>query len=213
MNPVAELSHRETALLAAEWTCPRCGAARDQGCSYCIDCGLRLPELHGTVASLRHRWVRRIGWYPGDWVWLPLLTLVVAAVAAAAAIVVSQHRAARSATLVAPASVPSLPLGRGRSSAANGRLAWPAGRSGWTAIVSSYPEPHGRKTARATAERAVKAHLPQVGTLDSSNYASLNPGYDVVFSGIYGSAAEAQVALKRLRQAGFSGAHIAQIAR
>ena len=68
-------------------------------------------------------------------------------------------------------------------------------------------------TALATAARAARAHLPQVGTLASGSYASLNPGYDVVFSGIYGSSADAQKALGRARQAGFGGAHTAQIAR
>ena len=96
---------------------------------------------------------------------------------------------------------------------ANGHLTWPARRSGWTVVLASYPEPKGRATARATAERAARARLAQVGTLDSSNYASLNPGYDVVFSGIYGSSAEAQTALERVRQAGFGAAHLAQIAR
>ena len=72
MQPAAGLSTRESALLAA-WTCPRCGAPRGPASVYCIECGLRLPERRGAVASLRRRWVRRIGWYPGDWVWLPLL--------------------------------------------------------------------------------------------------------------------------------------------
>ncbi|MGZ4441253.1 MAG: SPOR domain-containing protein, partial [Gaiellaceae bacterium] len=96
---------------------------------------------------------------------------------------------------------------------ANGRFAWPARRSGWTVVLSSYPEPKGRAAARATAAHAAHAGLRQVGTLDSSNYASLNPGYDVVFSGVYGSPAEAQAALERARQGGFGAAHVAQIAR
>ena len=75
MHPAAGLGSREAALLAAEWTCPRCGAPRDAASAHCIECGLRLPELHGAVASFRRRWVRRIGWYPGDWVWAPLLAL------------------------------------------------------------------------------------------------------------------------------------------
>jgi hypothetical protein len=163
------------------------------------------------VASFRHRWVRRIGWYPGDWVWLPLLALFVAAGATAAAIVVSRHRATNNAPLVATTPAAAAPSRTAR--AANGRLAWPARRSGWTVVLSSYPEPRGRATARATATRAARAHLQQVGTLDSSNYPSLNPGYAVVFSGIYGSGEEAQAALGRARHAGFGGAHTAQITR
>jgi len=210
MYPAEGLGTREAALLAAEWTCPRCGAPRGAVSAYCIECGLRLPELRGRVASLRRRWVRRIGWYPGDWVWAPLLGLVVATAGAAAAIVVSKHRAASNAPLVATTPAPP---GSRTARAPNGRLSWPAHRSGWTVVLSSYPEPRGRATARAAAGRAARAHLQQVGSLDSSNYASLNPGYDVVFSGIYGSSKEAQAALGRVRQAGFSAAHPAQIAR
>ena len=211
------LGSRSRALLAVERTCPRCGAARRASSAYCIECGLRLPELRGAVPSLRRRWVRRIGWYPGDWVWAPLLGLAVASAGAAAAIAVSEHRATRSATLVATgaAAAHAAPSSGPGSSArpANGRFVWPARRSGWTVVLSSYPEPQGRPIARATAERAARARLQQVGTLDSSNYPSLNPGYDVVFSGIYGSFDEAQAALERVRRAGFGGAHPAQIAR
>jgi hypothetical protein len=211
MTPAAGLGSRESALLAAAWTCPRCGAPRDAACTYCIECGLRLPEVRGTLASLRHRWVRRVGWYPGDWVWIPLLALVVAGAGAAAAIAVSEHRATRSAPLVATGAVAPATVPRARRP--NGRLAWPARRSGWTVVLSSYPEPQGRPIARATAERAARARLPQVGSLDSSNYPSLNPGYAVVFSGIYGSSEEAQAALGRVHQAGFGAAHPARIAR
>jgi hypothetical protein len=211
MHPAAGLGSRETALLAAEWTCPRCGAPRGAASAHCIECGLRLPELRGAVASFRRRWVRRIGWYPGDWVWAPMLALVLAAAGAAAAVAVSTHRTVRSAPLVATAALPE--SGTRVSRAANGHLTWPAQRSGWTVVLSSYPEPKGRAAARATAQRAARAKLVQVGTLDSNNYASLNPGYAVVFSGIYGSSAEAEAALEHARQVGFGAAHFAQIAR
>jgi hypothetical protein len=207
----AGLTHRQTALLAAEWTCPRCGAGRPRASEYCVECGLHLPALNGAVASLRHRWLRRIGWYPGDWVWLPLLAFVLAIVATVGAIVVTRHREGGSATQVALGG-PVAPVTHAGSQQ-NGRLTWPAGRSGWTVVLSSYPAPKGRVTALATAARAARAHLPQVGTLASGSYTSLNPGYDVVFSGIYGSSADADQALSRVRQTGFGSAHAAQIAR
>ena len=207
----AGLTHRQTALLAAEWTCPRCGAGRPRASEYCVECGLRLPVLGGAVASLRHRWVRRIGWYPGDWVWIPLLAFVLAIAATVGAVLVTKDREGRSTTQVALGE-PVTPATRA-GSPQNGRLTWPAGRSGWTVVLSSYPTPKGRVAALATAARAARSHLPQVGTLASGSYASLNPGYDVVFSGIYGTSADAQQALKRARQAGFGSAHAAQIAR
>jgi hypothetical protein len=36
--------------------------------------------------------VRRLGWYPGDWVWPSLLALVVAALAAAGAVAIAHER-------------------------------------------------------------------------------------------------------------------------
>jgi hypothetical protein len=42
--------------------------------------------------------------------------------------------------------------------------------------------------------------LDAVGVLDSSRYASLHPGYWIVFSGIYASEAEATSALEDARR-------------
>jgi hypothetical protein len=144
-------------------------------------------------------------------VWIPLLAFVLAIAATVGAILVTRHREGRSTTQVALGG-PVAPVTRPPSQQ-NGKLTWPAGRSGWTVVLSSYPAPRGRVAALATAARAARAHVPQVGTLASGSYASLNPGYDVVFSGMYGSSADAQQALGRVRQAGFGSAHTAQIAR
>src|SRR6266581_3017939 len=98
---------RETAIAAADQTCPRCGAPRQPDQEYCVECGLRLPSVTGTVPSLRRRWVRRLGWYPGDWIWVSLLTLLVAAAGAAVAIVFGRgSSSAASPTAVAPAPRP-----------------------------------------------------------------------------------------------------------
>ena len=56
------------------------------------ECGDALPVVPARLASMRRRWIARIGWYPGDWVWVSLATLVVAAAGAAVAIAVSEHR-------------------------------------------------------------------------------------------------------------------------
>jgi hypothetical protein len=49
--------------------------------------------------------------------------------------------------------------------------------------------------------------------LDSSDYSSLHPGYDVVFSGVYSTPAEAAAALATAHAAGFEGAYTRQISR
>ena len=76
-----------------EQSCPRCGAPREPDQEYCLECGLRLPATSGGLARARRGWVKRVGWYPGDWIWTTLLALVVAAGGAGVAIV--SPRAAR----------------------------------------------------------------------------------------------------------------------
>ena len=236
-------SERETAIAAAEETCPRCGAPRDPEQRYCLECGLELPAVTGRLPSLRRRWLRRLGWYPGDWVWLSLLTLLVAIAGAGTAIAVTvnnesakgQVYVATRATVpvteptpvptsTAPTTVdtttlPSAPEPGTTTSKPkpggpkNGRLAWPANENGWTIVLVSYPKLNGRPSALDTATKAAKAGLTQVGVLDSSRYASLQPGYFVVFTGVYGSKSDADAAVATARQAGFGGAYSRQIAR
>ena len=231
---MAESNEREAALVAAEERCPRCGAPREPGQEYCLECGLHLPALTGTVPSLRRSWIRRIGWYPGDWIWISSVTLLVAAAGAAASIVVTTHRGgAGGTTLVAstttrPATTTSAPPTTTTTPAVthrtttttapapakpNGRTLWPAGLHGWTIVLGSYPVTAGSSAALASADRAARSGLPDVGVLDSSNYASLHPGYYVVFSGIYDSETQAHAALNVASASGFAGAYPREIAR
>jgi hypothetical protein len=94
----------------------------------------------------------------------------------------------------------------------NGRVSWPAHANGWTIVLVSYPKVNGRPAALQTAAKAARS-LRQVGVLDSSVYASLQPGYFVVFTGIYGSKSDADAGVSTARQAGFGGAYSRQIAR
>lgn len=236
-------SERETAIAASEETCPRCGAARVPDQRYCLECGLVLPAVTGRLPALRRRWLRRVGWYPGDWVWVSLLTLLVAVAGAGTAIAVTESNSSAQGqvyvathatvpvteptpvpTSTAPATVntatlPSAPEPGTTTKKPkpagpkNGRLAWPANENGWTIVLVSYPKLNGRPSALDTATRAAKAGLTQVGVLDSSRFASLQPGYFVVFTGVYGSKSDADAAVATARQAGFGGAYSRQIAR
>jgi hypothetical protein len=228
-------AERETAISAADGTCPRCGAAREPDQRYCLECGLVLPEVTGRLPSLRRRWIRRFGWYPGDWIWVSLLTLVVAAAGAAVAIVLTRNANGGSvftappavsvteaapvpATTPATVDTTTLPAAPEPSTtpapaAKNGRFVWPRNRNGWTIVLVSYPKTNGRPSALQTADRAARAQLDQVGVLDSSLYASLQPGYYVVFTGVYPTKADADAAVATARQAGFGGAYSRQIAR
>ena len=228
---------RRFAIAAAEEACPRCGAARTVDQRYCLQCGDALPVVSGRLASMRRRWIARIGWYPGDWIWVSLATLVVAAAGAAVAIAVSHHRQGSHRgfeRVGAPVSVrlpaTQVPAGTTRTTAVDtshlptapepgvpapgsGRTVWPANETGWTIVLVSYPKTFGHPQALQTATKAAKAGLSQVGVVDSSLYASLQPGYYVVFTGIYASRANADTAVATARQAGFPGAYSREIAR
>jgi hypothetical protein len=206
------VSQRNVAAHVSEQTCPRCGAARAGDQRYCVECGLRLPVVTGGLAAWRRGWVRRFGWYPGDWVWLTLLAGAVAAAGAAVAVREGRgHSAVVSAatTFVAPAPhlSPSTSA-RGPS----GRTVWPRQLDGWTVVLVQSPAPNGRRGVAALAAHAARDGLPQVGVLDSSSFGTLHPGYYVVFSGVYGAAGDAQAALETVRARGFGGAYVTRIA-
>jgi len=228
---------RRLAIAAADETCPRCGASRTVDQHYCLHCGDALPIVTGRIPAMRRRWIARIGWYPGDWVWVSLATLVVAAAGAVVAIAVSEHRQSShrsfqavgaavsvrepatqvptTATRTTKADTTHLPTAPepGALPPGAGRTVWPANETGWTVVLVSYPKTFGHPQALDTATQAAKKGLTQVGIVDSSLYASLQPGYYVVFTGIYPSRADADAAVGTARQAGFPGSYSREIAR
>lgn len=225
----------------ADDVCPRCGAAREPDQEYCLECGLRLPPTGGRIAGLRRTWVRRLGWYPGDWIWTTLLAFVIAAAGAGVAIAVTNHRGSSNTGTTFAATTPNVPLttptttplptvntstlptppeptstskAPGKAQPKNGATPWPPSQSGWTVVLESEPAtPGGRVRAQARAQQAVNAGLPEVGVLDSSRYSSLHPGYLVVFAGIYDTQRQAQSTLNAAYAAGFSSAYVRQIVR
>ena len=95
----------------------------------------------------------------------------------------------------------------------NGETVWPTATNGWTVVLGSYPVSGGRAAPAATAKRAARSGLPDVGVLDSADFSSLHPGYYVAFSGIYTSSTAAQAAVSRARARGFGAAYVREIAR
>lgn len=174
--------------------CPRCGEPRAAGQEYCVECGLRLPGP-GPVGDPS----------PGrDWVKRALLTLVVAAAGGAAAVAAAGNgRSGSTDVLTATGGFATIPstntVATPGEVGPRGVAAWPATRSGWTIALLSLPQTQGRKRAVTEVRRARRAGLPDVGILDSSAYASLHPGYWIVFSGVYTSQAEATSALQGAR--------------
>ena len=209
-----------------ERRCPRCNAAVQPGQEYCLECGRRLVrEPSGPVArasttvSERHDWA-------GAWLVPALLGLVIAVLGTGAALAISADGEEPEAiptatggsltitggtpTLTAPepttVATTTAPTATGQTTApppprpANpATITWPRGERGWTIVLLSLPQTNGRDAAAAQAKKARDGGLRRVGVLDSSQYASLHPGYYVVFQGVYGSEAEASSSLQRAR--------------
>jgi hypothetical protein len=209
-----------------ERECPRCAAPFAEGQEYCLECGARIPARSGLVASLGSAWRRRLGWYPGDWIWPALLALVVAAAAAlVSAVWLADRSSSANGTLVrtearsspAPATqtppepTATVPTATGTTRAAPRPappatlVTWPAGKSGWTIVLDSVPTVNGRTGAVAEAKQALRLGLKQVGVLDSASFSSLHPGYFVVFAGIYDTQAEAQSHIIDAHRHGYRG--------
>jgi len=221
--------------------CPRCGTPHEPDQEYCLECGLRLPSAaRGVVPRLGSAWRSRVGWYPGDWVWPSLLALVIAALAGigAAAFVSHDEKRTGYVTGTSPVGAPpattapfgettlttttpatSVPTQTGTQPPAPSEIpavplalkAWPAGRSGWTVVLQSLPASNGRPFALAQARAAVHSGLKDVGIIDSSQFASLHPGYYLLFTGIYTSFDDANTATTTARSHGYPRASPRQI--
>jgi hypothetical protein len=117
-------------------------------------------------------------------------------------------------TLPTPPGAPSTSTTATTPAANPNALAiWPAGKSGYTIVLESIPVSSGRAAAVARARQAKQRGVKDVGVLVSSQYSSLHPGYDVVFSGIYASQAEASAALPVVHARGYPDAYQTRVTR
>jgi hypothetical protein len=173
--------------------CPRCGAGVEPGQEYCLACGGRLPGPgFGRREGRAKGWQRRSA-----------VALVVALAGTAAAVAASDPEPDSAAISTATGDFATVPttstLPSPSEAPPTNTTDWPAGEDGWTIALASVPQTKGRRLAVARAREARRKGLAQVGILDSSRYASLHPGYWVVFTGVYDSEAEATSALDPAR--------------
>jgi hypothetical protein len=180
-------------------SCPRCGAPLAARQEYCLECGLR---QNGPA---------RLGPLPTETRALRLRIAGLAAVASVGAVVaiavVADDTGAQQIRTATGGSV-TVPT---RALAPKSRLAiWPSGRSGWTIVLVSTPKARGEDEAVAIAQQARLKGLSGVGVLDSSQFASLQPGYWMTFAGRYQSEADATGSLRRARAA-VKGARVQRI--
>ena len=205
--------------------CPRCGATAQPGQEYCLECGGRLGTTpDGAVARASSSVGERHDW-AGAWLVPALLGLVIAVLGTGAAIAISGDGEEESAiatatggsltvtggtpTLTAPEPTTATETSPATTAPATtappappanpASITWPRDRRGWTIVLLSLPQANGRDAAAAQATKARDGGLRRVGVLDSSRYASLHPGYYVVFQGVYADEAEAASALQRAR--------------
>jgi hypothetical protein len=171
-------------------TCPRCGEPLAAGQEYCLECGAHVVGVRRSKA-LSSGWARRS------------LIAAAAALAGAVAAIAATGNSGGGPTIVTAiggfATAPQSTSGN-EVTGASGVAEWPSGEAGWTIALVSLPQTGGRAPALARAKAARKKKLDAVGVLDSSRYASLHPGYWIVFAGIYASEAEATSALEDARR-------------
>jgi cell division septation protein DedD len=208
---------------AGQVRCPRCNAAVQPGQEYCLECGRRLePQPAGPVTRASTTVAERHDW-AGTWLVPALLGLVIAVLGTGAAIVISGDgeeeaviSTATGGSLTVTGGTPTLTAPEPTTAPAQttapqattapppppanpAAITWPADTRGWTIVLLSLPQANGRDAAAAQATKARDGGLRRVGVLDSSRYASLHPGYYVVFQGVYDNEAEASSALQRAR--------------
>jgi hypothetical protein len=164
------------------------------GQEYCLDCGGRLPGpgLAGRTRDAGRGWALRA-----------LLALVIALGGTAAAVAAAGGQDEGDELVTATgggATLPNTSTLPAPETGAAGTVDWPAGEDGWTIALASLPQTEGRRKAVARARQARKRGLSPVGIIDSSQYASLHPGYWLVFTGIYSTEAEATSVLQPARR-------------
>lgn len=209
--------------------CGACGAEIDRGQEYCLECGSRIVSRSGFLGGLTRVVEARLGRAPGDWLWVSLLALGVAAGGAAAAVALTGGGSGGGGrTIVAtktppPATTATTTAGPAPTATAKLPTTPPPPEptvlqsfpvdSGYTIVLASIPATRpGRVEARDKANEALDAGLTDVGFLRSDEYASLHPGYWVVFAGVYDSLEEAQSGTSRVTGR-YPAAYPRQIAR
>ena len=208
--------------------CPRCNATVDRNQEYCLECGTRLGHeqrpgsIDRTSAGIGQRHGRA-----GPWVVPALLGLVIAVLGTGAAIAISSDGEEPSAistatggsltvtndgstltapeptepttTTAPPTTTAPKPTTTPKPPVNPAAIVWPRDRRGWTIVLLSLPQSNGLAGANAKAAQLRRDGLRRVGVLDSDRYASLHPGYYVIFTGVFDSEAEASGALQRAR--------------
>jgi predicted nucleic acid-binding Zn ribbon protein len=171
--------------------CPNCGAPADAGQLVCLECGARL--------ALDYR--RPRGWRPAVLV-VGVVLLVAGAAFALTLIAVDDDARDEVAATKAGKSALKPPAKRDRGQGGarestptrGGIPTWPGNRDGFTVVLlSTGDEASARRFARNARQGDVDA-----GILRSDDYTSLEPGFWIVYAGVYRTRGQAERAANRL---------------
>jgi hypothetical protein len=206
--------------------CRNCGAPLAADQRYCLNCGQRrsgprvpfektLMELDEQARPEPAPATQPAGAPPSRREWAPLVAI--GGLAALGIMLILGVLIGKSASddSGSNASRPVIQVGGGPATAStagnsgNGSEAvsnttfksdWPAGKTGYTVEVGTLPKQGttGADVTSAKSDVATKG-APNVGALDSDQFASLPPGKYVIYSGVYDSKAEATKALGELK--------------
>ena len=210
--------------------CPLCGADTAPGQEYCLECGERLvapPVLTGEAVAQVLPFTR------ATWFWPAVVGFLIAGIAAGVTLFsgvlhkkpkvqvatpqfLTVSTPTRTVVKTAPAATSPSSTAPAQTTKAKPAtlIEWPATKSSaYTVVLVSLPSTGGRSAALAQAHKALASGLQQVGVLDSGRFATLHPGYFVVFSGIFSGSSDAGSALSQAHANGFSAAYVRQVSR
>jgi hypothetical protein len=232
---------RADAETAAERECPRCGSAASPQQDYCLECGARLPPPEAALAGPAGQ-IRGGARESLLTVLVAFLVAVLAAAAVVGVqlaredtehpfFVATNEQGLTEPEQEEPPMETALPPDEVEveeefppedepledepepEPQQQELIDWPVDTDGWTVILASLPTSAGPEAATVRAREARDAGLSEVGVLTSAEFASLHPGYFIVFSGVHATQAEAQAAVPAARDAGFGDAYPRQITR
>jgi hypothetical protein len=214
--------------------CNECGAPLAADQRYCLNCGARRAEPRVDFGHYLNDDGGKGSTPPGSAAgaassgrdWTPIVALgglVVLGLMLAVGVLIGKDGNGGSAgTTPAPIVNVGSGTGGGASTTSSGgnsvdtanttfKSDWPSGKDGYTVELGSLPK-QGTTAAQVDSAKsdATGKGAPDVGALDSDQYASLPSGNYIVYSGVFTSKADASKALKSL-ESKFPDAKVVQV--
>jgi len=214
------VQQRPTTLRETGTPCAHCAAPLADDQRYCLNCGFRIGEGRvDFMDTIKTRIKREVAASGGDagtpgatgslypW-WRSPIAPIGAAVAVfllilGVGILIGNSGDDSGKQAVAPPQVITVQGGGAPAAAAEVPFTadWPGGQDGFTIQLQALPKEGTQVTAvdAAKSDATTKGAL-EVGALDSDQFASLDPGNYVIYTGQYDTRKEAQKALKGIKE-------------